>query len=302
MKKIITGLVLAALLVGGTLFAGKISLDTVSGFANRENREKTAMVQERVRQTIFLLEELSEDPYIRSAEYSYREKAAYLTDKNRREELGYMMLRILDGEINIYREDAESSVSNLGSRDYMQELYKTGREQVTDAFLAGADGKTINFTVAVPIVEDGQVTGALMAAIYGEEIDGYLQDDRTTNVLVGSLLQYMGGITEERFGLSVAQVLEGEHKTSRPVENILLDFNDRKRGSFWNLRSHIEYIAYSPVEGTDWVVMTQVRVIPLIQNILVTYGCGVAVLLIAGCLLLRRKNRDKKSEEKSTRL
>ena len=37
MKKIITGLVLAALLVGGTLFAGKISLDTVSGFANREN-------------------------------------------------------------------------------------------------------------------------------------------------------------------------------------------------------------------------------------------------------------------------
>ena len=70
MKKIITGLVLSALLVGGTLFAGKISLDTVSGFANRENREKTAMVQERVRQTIFLLVELSEDPYIRSAEYS----------------------------------------------------------------------------------------------------------------------------------------------------------------------------------------------------------------------------------------
>jgi hypothetical protein len=303
MKKFLISLGLAALFVGGTLFAGKTALHTVSDFANRENLEKTTLVQERVQETISLLEDLSEDPYIRSKEHSYQEKAAYLTDKNQQENLGYMMLRILDEEIGVYREDAESSVSNLGSRDYMQKLYKTGEVQVTDAFLAGADGKTINYTVAVAIEEDSRVTGALFAAIYGEEIDGYLQDDRyAAHVLVGSQLQYMGGVTNDRFGLSVAQVLEGEYKTSRPVENILLDFNDKKSGSFWSLESPLEYIVYSPVDGADWVVMTQVRAIPLIQSILVTYGCGVAVLLISGCLLLRGKNRGKEAKDISSHI
>ena len=289
MKKVITSLIIAGIFTGGTIAAAKISIDSVGAFANQENREKTALVQERVQGTKSLLEELSADPYIRSREYSYQEKAAFLTDKNQRENLGYMMLRILDGDINIYREDAAFPVSNLASRDYMQRLYSTGEEQVTDAFLAGADGKTINYTVTVAIKEDGQVAGALMAAIYGEELDVRLKDERSTNVLVGSLLQYMGGVPKERFGLSVAQVLEGEHKVSRPVENILLDFTERKSGSFWSIGSHIQHIVYSPVEGTDWVVMTEVRVIPLIKNVLTVYGFGVAVLLIAGMLLLRRK-------------
>lgn len=296
MKRVITSLVLAALLVGGTIVAGHIAIDRVSAFAFEENREKTALVQERVQETISLLDELSEDPYIRSKEHSYQEKAAYLTAKNQREELGYMMIRILDEEINLYREDSETSNANLASRDYMQELYKTGEEQVTDAFLAGADGKTINFTVAVAIQEDDRVTGALFAAVYGDEIDEYLQDDRASNVLVGSLLQYMGGVARERFGLTVAQVLEGEYKTSRPAENILLDFNDRKSGSFWSMGSSIEYVAYSPVKGTGWVVMTEVRVIPLIQDILILSGCGAAMLLMAGVLLLRKKKRVQAEE------
>lgn len=291
MKRVITGLVLTALLVVGTIAAGQSAIERVRAFVFEENREKTALVQERVQETVSLLEELSVDPYIRSAERSYKEKAAYLTDKNLQEELGYMMIRILDEEINLYWEDSEVSNANLASREYMQRLYKTGEEQVTDAFLAGADGKTINFTVAVAIQEDGKVTGALFAAIYGDEIDGYLQDDRASNVLVGSLLQYMGGVTRDRFGLAVAQVLEGEHKISRPPENILSDFNDRKSGSFWSMGSSIEYVAYSPVEGTDWVVMTEVRVVPLVQDILIIYGCGAAALVIAGVLLLRKQKK-----------
>lgn len=298
MKKLLISLGLAVLFVGGTLFASKSALHTVSDFANRENLEKATLVQERVQETISLLGELSEDPYIRSKEHSYQEKAAYLTDKNQQENLGYMMVRILDEEIGIYREDAESSVSNLGSRDYMQKLYTTGEVQVTDAFLAGADGKTINYTVAVAIEEDNRVTGALFAAIYGKEIDGYLQDNRyAAHVLVGSQLQYMGGIPDDQFGLAVAQVLENERKTTRPVENILVDFNEQRSGSFWSLGSHIQYVAYSPVEGTNWSVVTEVCVLPIIQNILIIYGCGAAVLLVSGILLLRRKKYRQEKDD-----
>lgn len=293
MKIFITGLILAALFAAGTAVAGKYAVAMVSAFAQKTNQEKVILVQDRVLETVSLLENLSTDPYICSQENSYQEKAAFLTDKNQNENLGFMMLRILDAEFNIYREDI-GLASNLASRDYMQKLYKTGEVQVTDAFLAGADGKTINYTVAVAIMENSQATGALMAAIYGYEIDGYLQDDRSTNVLVGSLLQYMGGIPEDQFGLAVAQVLEYEWKTTRPAENILVDFNEQRSGSFWNLGSHIQYLVYSPVEGTNWSVMTEVCALPIIQNILIIYGCGAAVLLISGILLLRPKKYKQK--------
>ncbi|MCB6201631.1 hypothetical protein [Extibacter muris] len=295
MKRFITGLILAALLATGTAAAGKYAADTVSTFAQQKNQEKALLVQERIQETVTLLESLSTDPYIRSQKNSYQEKAALLTDKNQNENLGYMMLRILDAEINIYREDI-GLASNLASRDYMQKLYTTGKTQVTDAFLAGADGKTINYTVAVAIMENSQAAGALMAAIYGDEIDGYLTDERSANVLVGSQLQYMGGVSKEQFGLAVAQVLENERNTTRPAENILVDLNEHKSGSFWSLGSHIQYVAYTPVEGTNWSVMTEVRVLPIVRNILIIYGCGAAVLLVSGILLLRpKKNRQEKT-------
>ena len=35
----------------------------------------------------------------------------------------------------------------------MQRLYSTGQRQVTDSFAAGADGVTLNYTVAVPLTD-----------------------------------------------------------------------------------------------------------------------------------------------------
>ncbi|MDC7286831.1 hypothetical protein NXH76_03370 [Blautia schinkii] len=293
MKRLIKGLVLAAIFVGGTIFTGKFAIQTVNTIAQKINEEKTALVQGRIHETISLLEDLGEDPYIRSDENSYQEKAAFLTEKNEQEGLGYMMLRILDEDINIYREDI-GLASNLASRDYMQKLYTTGETQVTDAFLAGADGTTINYTVASAIEEDGRTAAALMAAIYGSEIDELLRDDHSTNVLVGGLRQYMGGIPAEQFGLSVAQVLESGRKTTRAVENILVDFNEQKSGSFWILGYSLRYFTYSPVEQTSWIVMTEVKALPLIRNILIAYGCGVGVLVVLGILLLRRKETEQK--------
>ncbi|MGO0943702.1 hypothetical protein ACTPD5_20995, partial [Clostridioides difficile] len=36
---------------------------------------------------------------------------------------------------------------SLAGRDYMQKLFATKKYQVTDSFAAGADGKTLNYTI-----------------------------------------------------------------------------------------------------------------------------------------------------------
>lgn len=289
MKRLINILVLVVLLVSITAAAWSGAVNTIKSLAMEKNKEKNDLVQQRVYETFDLLESLSEDDYIRSPEVSYTDKAAYLTNMNKQKSLGYMMLRILDKDVNIYREDI-GLASNLSSRDYMQRLYTTGERQITDAFLAGADGRTINYTAVVAIKENGIVTGALMAAIYGSEIDGYLYDERTENVLVGSELQYMGGVSKEQFGLSVAQVLEAEHKTSRPVENILLDFREKRSGEFWGLGWNSKFYVYSPIEDTEGVILTSLQAYPLIRNVLILYICGVIAILIF-CIILVRKRK-----------
>ena len=51
-----------------------------------------------------------------------------------------------------------------------RQLFATGQRQVTDSFAAGADGTTLNYTVAVPLKDQhGNITGALFCAIYFDE-------------------------------------------------------------------------------------------------------------------------------------
>ena len=57
-------------------------------------------------------------------------------------------------------------------------------------------------------------------------------------------------------------------------------------------RSHIHYVDYSPAEGTNWCVMTEVSTLPVIQNILIIYGCGAAVLLIFIFFCYSLRNTD----------
>lgn len=272
------------LLTAGALVTGVLK---VKAYTVAVNREKTDLLNRRMGETMELLELLTRDERIRSADISYQDKARILTDINR--DKGYMMIRILDSDMNVYREDT-GLASDLSSRDYLQTLYATGEPQVTDAFLAGADGVTINYTVAVAIKEGEEVTGAIFAAIYGDEIAGDLLGDGSANVLIGSEFQYMSGVSADRFGMPAAQILEEEGKTTVPVENILLDFYDRKDGSFWSIgKGKICCYAYAPVENTKWSVLTEVHLISGAERVIVLYGAAVALLTVGGAIWFIRK-------------
>lgn len=290
-------LLLGAAIAVLTAIAAYVSIDRVAQFTHRTNTEKVARIQARVDETFALLHALAQNETILSKELGFEKKARFLTDLNR-EKKRYMMLRILDQNMNVYKEGL-GLASNLSSRPYLQKLYATGEQQVTDAFLAGADGKTINYTVAVAIKAQGKVIGALFAALYGDEFDRYLQDAHAENALVGRELQYMNGVAAQKFGMPVAQALELEKKIFRPVENILLDFQAKTPGSYWALGSAgLQYAVYAPVERTHWVVLTETPVMPLIAPLLTAYLGGFALLLLL-CLYWLRKNRMRATSAES---
>ena len=53
----------------------------------------------------------------------------------------------------------------------IRDRFSTGQRQVTDSFAAGADGATLNYTVAVPLFDQQKnITGCLFCAIYFDAV------------------------------------------------------------------------------------------------------------------------------------
>ena len=71
------------------------------------------------------------------------------------------MICYVDDDILVYSDGDEPA--SLASRDYMQRLFSTGRKQVTDSFAAGADGVTLNYTVAVPLKDKMTILQAVFS-------------------------------------------------------------------------------------------------------------------------------------------
>ena len=116
------------------------------------------------------------------------------------------MICYVDDDILVYSDGDEPA--SLASRDYMQRLFSTGRKQVTDSFAAGADGVTLNYTVAVPLKDkNDNITGCLFCAIYFDEIVEILKDSSGTNnaetTLLGSQGQIMSSTEDLPYGDSI---------------------------------------------------------------------------------------------------
>ena len=151
-----------------------------------------------------------------------------------------MMLCYVDSDIIVYSDGAEPA--SLASRDYMQRLFSTGQLQVTDSFAAGADGATLNYTVAVPLLDErGGITGCLFCAIYFDEVVDILQksagDGGSEATLIGTQGQVMSSTEGLPYGDSITDVLKSSvlfGVTADQLEERLLA---AQPGAFWSLRS-----------------------------------------------------------------
>ncbi len=208
---------------------------------------------------------------------------------------GYMMICFVDEDILVYSDGSEPA--SLASRGYMQQLFSTGQTQVTDSFAAGADGVTLNYTVAVPLVDEhGAITGCLFCAIYFDEAveiletsAGALDADAT---LIGSGGQVMSSSAGLTYGDSVMDALRDDRlfgTTPDKLEEALLA---ARPGSYWSLRDgSLCYTAYQRVDQTNWDILCTVRFETLFFQTfpaLMLTACLTALAAVGLMLALRR--------------
>lgn len=280
---------LLIILLGGAILA----VGRMKSAAHAAMESSSAQSSQRVKETINLLEALAGLPEFYDPELPPSEKVRMLDQMS--PQMGYLMMCYVDSDITVYSDGSEPV--SLASRNYMQKLFSTGEPQVTDSFAAGADGVTLNYTVAVPLIdEQGDITGCLFSAIYFDEVVQIL--DKSTEVvkaeatLIGSEGQIMSSTVGLPYGDEVMDVLLKDKLFGTTADKLEEQLLAAIPGDFWSIHNgSLCYTAYQRVAQTGWDVLCYVNFTSVFQEVLpdlLFVSVLVALLCIVYLLVLQR--------------
>lgn len=265
-----------------------LSLGQMRSKAELSLTESYAQITQRVNGTIALLESLADLPEYYNPEIPPIDKVKKLDRMS--PHFGYMMICYVDSEINVYSDGSEPA--SLASREYMQQLFSTGQKQVTDSFAAGADGSTLNYTVAVPLKDAGGTTiGCLFCAIYFEEVEEILKTAaKATNsqaTLIGSRGQIMSSSSGLPYGSLIMDIVRDYTlfgTTSDKLQEELLAAN---RGSLWSIQNNsLCYTTYQRIDNTGWDILCTVSFASVLADVFPGFLIIAILTVLAGIGML----------------
>ena len=282
-------LMLVIVFVGGAILAVR----RMESEARASLTAGHAQIAQRVDGTIDLLESLASLPEFYDPALPPIDKVKKLDQMS--PYFGYLMICYVDADITVYSDGSEPA--SLASRDYMQRLFSTGQRQVTDSFAAGADGVTLNYTVAVPLVDgQGNITGCLFSAIYFDEIVEILKQSVSAQGAEAILIGTQGQIMSSTVGLPYGDNLMEELRdatlfgiTADQLEERLLA---AAPGAYWSLQDGgLSYTIYQRVENTNWDILCTVDFWTAFSEVIPTLllVAGMTVLLCLGLLAILRR-------------
>ena len=252
----------------------------------------SAQISEKVNESLKLLESLASLELFYEPDTPWEEKVAVLDNIN--EFYGYMFICFVDQDIVVYTLGEEPA--SLASREHMQKVYASKQPYVTDSFVAGADGKTLNYTVIVPLLKDGVMTGSLFATFVLDDISGLLNEITSTTpteaVLISSKGLVMCSTNNLTYGTSILDILSNYKLLNMTANQLEEQMLNRHFGSFQSYNGFgLTYTEYGPVENSNWDVLVTVNFWPVFLSMLPSAGFAVLGMLLIMAVLYYFVNR-----------
>lgn len=232
-------------------------------------------ISSRVDGVLRLLNGLADDEVIGDTSLPIYDRAIRM--RSYQESYDLYMLAVLDREFNVSSSDETEPPKepfSLASRDYLQRMRATGKYQVTDMIIAGADGVTKNYTISVPLLENGEVAGGIFGSIYFDDIEEILtRENQGTFYLLGREGTVMAGGLPEEYEMSAGQIYDGCFYLGATAEQVETDIREGRSGDYWVMGNlGPAYVTYSPIPLTEWTLIYEARfdlVIPTIMPLLI---------------------------------
>lgn len=262
---------------------GVMKKDNQDLMSNAINR-----IEDRVDTTIKLLTSLAKNDYIMDSNVSGVDKSKLLSMYS--DQFEYMMICFVDKNIVVW--DEEGGNVSLSEREYMQKLFATKKVQVTDSFAAGADGKTLNYTVATPIIKDGNVDGCVFAAIYFDELEDVLKQVKGSQqqnfILFGSENQVMNSSNgESTYGEKYIKLSQKTKYFGTNAKEVEKDIFNGKSGDYWAFeKGQLYFMSYTPVKNTNWNLFCRVNFMDVFALSLIPMSCILIVITLVFLVLI----------------
>lgn len=253
--------------------------------------ESAKVVEERIQARLGQLLTIANTDIIANPDISMEEKMEYI--KKEVERGDYLSIAL--GDVNGAAVTMAGVWIDLKERPYYQEALK-GNPAVTDPIISREDNVSLIVNYAVPITDDsGKVTGVLVGARHGDELSSITNDIQLG--LTGRAFMV------NREGLTVAHydqeaVRRGENILDMAADDTSLTdhegiFKRVVTGEAGFGEYHDEgidkYIAYAPVDHTNWVLTIEVPKEEILSSLTTLKG-GVLIsstlFLLIGLIII----------------
>ncbi|MEG1913593.1 MAG: sensor domain-containing diguanylate cyclase [Acidaminococcaceae bacterium] len=257
--------------IGFTFFSAKILMkQNVQGVLLATSGE----IRGKVEGVSRLLEGLSQDERFRDQSKTLFERIVQA--RPYAESYDLFMLGLTDQELHVVstrQKVAPVKLASLAQRPYMQKLYATGQRQITDVIKAGADGVTLNYTVAVPILQEGKTIGSIFGAIYFKDIKDVLVrnsvDLSKRFYLIGADGFIMVDADDALLGKTIQETEAKTYYFGTDLDTVDHNFQTGVPCNVWSYeRDGLCYLTSMRIEPTNWTLVYQVRFWPFMMALL----------------------------------
>lgn len=288
------GLVLIVVCLGLgaiSLYVAKDSLvDTVELTLPEVAVQASNAVEEGIESKINALEQMAANAVIKDEYVSFEEKVKILNEEVRRSGHRQMGISNKSGLLKL----TGGTEVDIKDREYFKKVL-SGKSNVTDPTISKDDGEMI-VIYAVPIQNNGEITGALVALRDGNELSTFTNEIKFGNTGQAFMLNKNGTtIAHNNKDLVLNQVCIIENAKNDSSLKTLAAIHEKmaageRSAGEYEYKGTYKYIGYAPVKSTEWsigIVVEKGEVLNELNTLTLYIIVGSLVFLTIGiCIVL----------------
>ncbi|MGM0502507.1 MAG: cache domain-containing protein, partial [Bacillota bacterium] len=208
------------------------------------------LVRSRLDTRLKELEAIANQEVIKTMNWSQIQEI--LESETERTDFATIALVQADGQTNYIN----GNTLDLGDRNYVQQAF-SGNSYVSDMLISRAINEPVAM-VSVPIRRNGEIVGALIARMLGEDVINIITDVKLKEDGTAFMFNNSGTVVAHQNRDYVMEQLNPIQEDNNRYENLAnymsSAINNQTGFSSYNFAEQELYAGYTEVEGTDWIV------------------------------------------------
>ena len=247
--------------------------------------EGARVVRAKLDERMSILETMATGPNIQSMDWEQQLSVLSV----QRDARGFLDLAVVD--LNGIARYTDGTEADLSQRDYIQRAL-SGESNVSDVLISVISGDPV-VMIATPIINNGQVVGALIGRNSGDLLSEMVEDSRIGNSGYAYIINLDGTVVAHRDSELVRNrfnpILEkNENSQLESLASFFEEIQDTIHGvARYNFNGNDLYGGYSYIQGTEWVFVYTANVGEIIESVgestkIISSTMLIGVLIVIG--------------------